>query len=442
MIHGDTIIAAATPYGHGGIAVVRISGDRSKEIIETFSTHKNPLRNRVSINAILFGEKGQNFDSALITFFKSPNSYTGEDIVEISCHGSPSIVEKIIEMGCKNGARPAEPGEFTKRAFLNGKIDLVQAEAVAGLISSKSTACTQLNQRILSGELSKRFLEIKKDLVGALSYSEFELDVSEEKLVPGSVKHISKKLSSARDSLFRLQQSYREGRLINNGVSVVISGKPNVGKSTLYNAILNENKAIVNSSPGTTRDTLESSFILEGVYINLIDTAGIRETEEEVEKEGVVRAKNRLSVADVILRVVDEEVSDINKDEHENILLVRNKADLISHDDNINQNGLIFVSAKTGFGIDSLKEKLKDSIGVSKAASENIYITTGRQKSAVDSALVYTNKALGLSSETDPELELVSIEIREALGAVDALLGKTTAEEILNSVFSAFCVGK
>ena len=440
MNTNDTIVAAATPYGRGGIAVVRMSGKMSMEIVEKISILNSPLEDRRPTNTDLIDGEKNKFDSSLITYFKNPSSYTGDDVIEISCHGSPAIVNTIIELCCKHGARIADPGEFTRRAFLNGKIDLIQAEAVAGLINSNSTACADLNQRILSGELSGRFGKIKNDIVEGLSFSEFELDISEGELTLGSGKHVLKKLSSAHRELVSLLSSYQEGRMINKGATVAITGKPNVGKSTLYNALLNENRAIVNESPGTTRDTLEAFFTLGGVAINLVDTAGIREGLDEVEKEGIERAQKTVAAADIVLHVVDSDTD--SKTNHKNSLFVRNKIDLALNTTPDKNNGRISVSAKTGAGVDNLKKKIIKTIGLAGSSSHNIYITTQRQRVAVEEAVRCLKNAIDLLSNKTLELELVSLEAREALSSIDGLLGKTTSEDILNTVFSGFCVGK
>ena len=261
MIFDDTIVAAATPYGYGGIAVVRLSGKETESITQNICRRTAAFKDRRATIVTLYSSNKEPFDNAVVTFYKHPNSYTGEDIVEFSCHGSPTIVEKIIEMSMNLGARTAEPGEFTHRAFVNGKLDLVQAESVAAVIHGQGEKSVQLNHRILSGALSKKFKDIKQYIIDALSYVEFELDVSEDNLIPDAVQRVKQKVSSALKEMSCLAESFKEGRLLNRGASVVITGPPNIGKSTLFNLLLNENRAIVSTTPGTTRDVVDASVM-------------------------------------------------------------------------------------------------------------------------------------------------------------------------------------
>ena len=330
MILDDTIVAAATPYGYGGIAVVRLSGGAAESITQNICRCTAKFKDRHATVVTLYGSNKEPFDDAVVTFYKHPNSYTGEDIVEFSCHGSPTIVEKIIELAMNLGARTAEPGEFTHRAFINGKLDLVQAESVAAVISGQGEKSIQLNHRVLSGELSKKITSIKKSIIDALSYVEFELDVSEDDLVPDAVRRVKQIISLALSEMSLLAESFREGRLLNRGASVVITGPPNVGKSTLFNALLNENRTIVSAVPGTTRDVVDASVVYGGISIMLTDTAGIRNSNEEIESEGIRRATEKIKNADVVLSLFDVNEFELytKKGLNGSFLPVLNKCDL------------------------------------------------------------------------------------------------------------------
>ena len=448
MIFDDTIVAAATPYGYGGIAVVRLSGKETESITLNICRRAAAFKDRRATIVTLYGSNKEPFDSAVVTFYKHPNSYTGEDIVEFSCHGSPTIVEKIIEEAMNLGARTAEPGEFTHRAFVNGKLDLVQAESVAAVIHGQGEKSVQLNHRVLSGELSKKFKDIKQYIIDALSHVEFELDVSEDNLIPDAVHRVQQKISSALKETSRLAESFREGRLLNRGASVVITGPPNIGKSTLFNVLLNENRAIVSAVPGTTRDVVDASVVYGGISIMLTDTAGIRSSDEEIESEGIRRATEKIKNADVVLSLFDVSEHKLFKTNGLNgsLLPVLNKCDLYNQQQ-INKargklDGCVCVSAKTGDGIENLKNSIKRSLCVSENISDTVFLITQRQYDVTNNCINALNQTLRLLENSPVGFELLSVEIREALDAVDRILGKTTSEDILNNIFSNFCVGK
>jgi len=344
-----------------------------------------PLKPRRATLCSLYSNKGNIIDDAIVTFFPFPNSYTGENVVEISCHGNPSIVNKLINIFIEYGARTAEPGEFTRRAFINGKMDLTQVEAVSALIHSNSEKSAFLNRRILSGSLSKILNEIKTDIISALSFVEFELDISEEEL---AIEPIKKTLTIARSILNRLNTlsgTFKEGRLINRGANVVIIGKPNVGKSTLLNALLEENRAIVSDEPGTTRDAVDAHLLYDGISITLTDTAGIRDASNAIEKEGVEKAINKAQEADLVINVIDA------TDRHDfklpifsdKVITVLNKVDLSTKSDKNEQpehhNKSIKLSALTGKGIVALKKAIKETLHTSHLFSEEVYLITQRQ---------------------------------------------------------------
>ncbi len=448
MKPNDTIVAAATPYGFSGIAVVRLSGTTANEIVKKICQYPSSFLNRKATKVQLYKSNNKPFDSALVTFFKTPNSYTGEDVFEISCHGSPTIVETIIEEAINLGARTADPGEFTQRAFINGKLDLVQAESVAGTIHGLGEKCSRLNHRIISGELTKKLELIRKSIVDALSYVEFELDVSEEDILSGSEVRILESLSLAKNEVSSLTKSFKEGRLLNRGASVVITGPPNVGKSTLFNKLLNENKAIVTSFPGTTRDLIDAPVVYNGVSIVFSDTAGIREGEEEIEMEGIRRATEKTHKADIVLSVFDLESQppqNINRGRAV-VIPVLNKCDLYNQNQRYKIkskiNSCFFVSAKTGDGIENLKNRILKSLDISENISDSVFLITQRQYDVSKSCLLALDEAISLIKNRPISFELLSVEIRDSLDSIDRILGKTTSEEILNNVFSHFCVGK
>ncbi len=446
-----TIVAPATPHGYGGIAVVRLSGKDSCNILSGLSN--KTLSDRVATHIRISDLSGVDIDDCVVTYFRSPASYTGEDVVEISCHGNPLIVQKIVSVCVELGAKPAEPGEFTRRAFINGKLDLVQSESVQALIASESLESATLNLKLLKGDLSKKFESVKNALVSALSTIEFELDISEEELQPNLNSDLINGLSKLSHDLDRLSDSYHAGRLLTSGATVVLLGKPNAGKSTLLNALVGYERAITHASPGTTRDPVDVSIFIDGVSINLVDTAGIRDTAESVEAEGVSRSYTYAHRADCILNIIDstEAFSGVSVENpfysfNCPVINVYNKIDAVNNRslDEIKrgEHEGVFVSALKGRGLNSLTSRLKDLLGIQPILSSELALTTARQYDAVISSSGFVKNSLDLLESALPSYELLSFELREALSCVDVLLGKTTPDDILNSIFSSFCVGK
>ena len=448
----DTIVAPATPYGIGGISVVRISGRRSQSISNKLINNNGlsaVLKPRIASLVYVYDEDGIELDEAILTFFKSPASYTGEDLVEISCHGNPVIVDNIIAACCHYGARIAQPGEFTKRAYVNGKMDLVQAEAVASLISARSNASQRLNLRLLQGKLSEKLNELRKQLIDIASMVEFELDISEDALQP----NINEKIKSiSTDQIANIQNllgSFAQARLLNRGALVVIAGKPNVGKSTLLNTLTETDRAITSAYPGTTRDIIDAPLIIDGVPINLIDTAGIRESDQEIESAGIQRTKDYMKKADLIIIVLNNKPNDCPANDYpKNIptIIVRNKIDRLSEENfsklqSTNPQHL-FISAKMRTNIVQLKSEIKKSIGIGSSLSGGVSITTTRQKNSLLQCNDNLRNILSLLEKQRTPYELISIELRESLDAIGEILGKTTPDDILNNIFNQFCVGK
>ena len=453
MISPDTIVAVATPHGFGGISVVRLSGSSSKNIVYSISVSPSKRALTFKHRAIeivrLKDENNKTFEEAVIAFFKAPESYTGEDLFEISCHGNPSIVNKIISVCCLGGARLAEPGEFTKRSFLNGKIDLIQAESVATLIHSKTEEAASLNFKMLRGNLSSAIKTLKQDIVTVLSEIEFELDISEEDLQPDLQKKSQAVLKNCNRLVQGAINNHSAYRVLNKGASVVLCGAPNVGKSTLLNFLSGADLAITSPKPGTTRDSIEGSISIGGLPATLIDTAGLRTSSDEIENEGVARTKKRMSSSDCVIYI--SEINNISSSRPEELekrcIYAVNKSDLINnerlsllkkrHPDHY------FISAKTGYGTEALLRAIKDNILPSSSLSPSVPIANERQKNIMLKIQDHIQSALLLLSQNeDIHYDLVSIEIRDALRQLDSVLGKTVTEDILDQIFNSFCVGK
>ncbi|MFH1852104.1 MAG: tRNA uridine-5-carboxymethylaminomethyl(34) synthesis GTPase MnmE [Candidatus Neomarinimicrobiota bacterium] len=451
MVATDTIVASATPFGISGIAVVRLSGSGALDIATQLSTAAGTrsltFKPRLATHVFLYVD-GQPFDEVIATYFKAPFSYTGDDMVEVSCHGNPVIVESVIAESCRLGARVAEPGEFTRRAFLNGKLDLVQAESVAGIIGAQSAESSRLNLRLLQGQLSERLFDLRDRIIALLAEVEFELDVSEDEMNPGLKTKTQNILSGLLTDIHRLLATYAQGRILSKGVDVVIIGAPNVGKSTLLNALSARERAIVSAIPGTTRDTIDVPLLIEGVPINLIDTAGLRTNAEEIEREGIRRTHQRINTADLLLLVCEppyvNQLPAFNNPGNVQVIVVNNKIDKLP-DKSPNYNiarDAVYISAKEGAGLDVLRSRIKAALNISSGPASEVMLTTARQHQALDKCRTTLDSAALLMTSAKTEFELVALELRESIDAIDKLLGKTTADEILNRIFGAFCVGK
>jgi len=450
MVAADTIVATATPFGVSGLAVVRISGHSALTIFSKVCGSKNnPCPEFIPRQAtrVIIHTQGTPVDDAIATWFKAPRSYTGEDVVEISCHGSMAITEALVEEICTHGARIAEAGEFTRRAFLNGKLDLVQAESVAGLINSQSIESSKLNYRMLRGALSDKLHDLRNQIIELLAEVEFELDISEDDLNPDLAKKALAGLNHVATKLSNLIDTYRRGRLITRGANVVIAGPPNVGKSTLLNTLSSSDRALVSTSPGTTRDSIEVPLLIEGVPINLIDTAGLRESPENIERMGVRRTYKRLADADLVLFVLEPPYTSqkigLNIPQNIPVIRVLNKIDTLSDSNNQkNTDKEIHISAKTGAGLYQLNKAIKLALHLSPSISSEVMLTTNRQQQSLSACRLSIAQATGLLSEKEIAFELVSIELHAAIDSIDSLLGKTTVDDIINLIFNKFCVGK
>lgn len=456
---GDTIAAIATPIGEGGISVIRISGRDAFGVADRLFVGKRKLADSPSHTAH-FGrvvDRNRGFvDEVVAVTFRSPNSYTCEDVVEVSCHGGFLVTGKVLQLIVSNGARMAEPGEFTKRAFLNGRLDLSQAEAVGDLIHSQSEAAYRSALKQLSGDLSREVKGVRDELLNLASLLELELDFSGEDVEFANRKALDERIVAAMKVVEGLVASFSVGRVYKEGVKVTIAGKPNAGKSSLLNALLGEGRAIVSASPGTTRDTISESVVIGGVLYRLTDTAGLRETADSIEREGVERAEKEAEKADIVLLVVDYEeyyyngsnplyahLDDACRRSGIRIVRVWNKIDLYKPEaPRVREDDPVFyISALTGEGIDSLKEGLCELAMGSDISESSVIITSSRHRDA----LARAKKSLGLALETLRDRksgEFVALDLRTGLDALGEITGEITTEDVINNIFSKFCIGK
>ena len=427
----DTVVACSTPFGSSALSVVRVSGPKTKSFILSLQKKPKKIKHNSPFLASFFDEDGAVFDEGIINVFLGPSSYTGEDLAEISCHGNPIIVDRLISLACAFGCRLAEPGEFTKRAYLNDKVDISQAEAVASLISSRSLDGTKLTYKNLGGELSAKVSSIKKEIISVVGELEFNLDISEEDLQPNLFKRCSQKILLLKDGLDLALKGYKKTNLLNLGANVVIAGPTNAGKSTLFNLLLEEERAIISKTPGTTRDVLQDTINIEGMPIVLKDTAGIRKTKNKIEKAGINKTEKEMAAADLVLFFGKKQKTE------NNYIYIFNKADIKAPP----SSGYdIKISALKGKNIKKLKKliikRLSKEVGTS-----SLVLTSKRQAENIFLSKKSLEKALeGLFLETS--LELVVEDLNSSIVSLDKITEKTTKEDILSSIFSSFCVGK
>lgn len=455
----DTIAAIATALSPSGIGIVRISGPESREIAGKVYRSKGGKKKLQDVpsHSIHYGficDGDEVIDEVLVMVMDGPRSYTGEDTVEIDCHGGVLAMRKILDTVVKNGARPADPGEFTKRAFLNGRIDLSQAEAVIDVINAKNEYALKSSVSQLRGNIQKAIKEIRGDLIYQIAYIESALDDPEHISIDGYGENLYKEVKKQEERIDRLLLSVKDGKLVKEGIKTVIVGKPNAGKSSLLNTLLGEERAIVTDIAGTTRDILEETILLHGISLRIIDTAGIRETQDVVEKIGVEKAIDSAKDADLVLFVVDSsvpldendrEIMELLKDKKTIVLL--NKADLeqaVDEDDLKNTAGhpVISVSAKEEQGIDLLEDKIKELFFQGGLEfNDEIYITNARHKAALEEA----RKSLEMvdnSIEMQMPEDFFSIDLMNAYEALGRIIGESAGEDLVNEIFSKFCTGK
>lgn len=452
----DCIVAIATPNGVGAIGVIRISGTGSIALCNSVFSGKD-LTKQAS-HTVHFGwikDKDADLilDEVLVTIFRAPTSYTKQESLEISCHGSPYILQEVVKLLLKKGARLAEPGEFTKRAFLNGRFDLAQAEAVADLIASDSQKAHETAIKQIRGGFSKEIKALREELIGFTALIELELDFAEEDVEFANRPQLIALVSKIHRVLDELIRSFQLGNVIKNGVPTVIAGKPNAGKSTLLNALLNEEKAIVSDIPGTTRDFIEDQLNIDGIMFRFIDTAGLREAEDSIEAQGIARTLKKMDEASLIIYLFDANQYTLKqlKAKHEELqsyqvpfLLVGNKADLLSQKEdfeNADFDNLLLISAKQKSGIEELKQRLSSTVQSGNFKSGDTIVTNIRHyHNLVQARDQLQNVLNGL--EIPLSGELLSLDIREALHSLGEITGEVTNEDILGAIFSKFCIGK
>jgi tRNA modification GTPase len=477
MNGSETIVALATPPGIGGIAILRLSGPRAWEIAAEKSKIEN-RKSKIEANTAYFTRierDGELIDEAVFTFFKAPRSYTGEDVVEISCHGGRYAAARVLELILQAGARMARPGEFTERAFLNNKLDLAQAEAVAGIIHARTHRAGQAAARQLAGGLSEKVRAMRGRLLDLLALLELELDFSEEDVEFETVEHRRRTLSELQTEMQTLADTFRRGRLVREGLRVAIAGLPNVGKSTLMNALVGHDRAIVSPEPGTTRDVVEARMEVDGIELILQDTAGIRATGHLIEQQGITRTRQTLEEADVILWVdnvkgaskrffLDNELRELFR--HKHVIEVLNKCDIRPDiwqndiDQGLTGSSLtirrsesvdgpwvethyphfnsILVSALSGINIDLLRQGILSTLLGEDLGNEEIVIAEARHHNALTRAIESLTRAqTQLKAPT-----LLASDLRDAVNALGEITGETVGEEILDRIFSKFCIGK
>ena len=451
----DVIIALATPPGIGAIGVIRLSGLGSIDLVnKMFQSKDLSIEKGSTLHVGLLRDENTSLDEVVISLFKSPRSYTGEDVIEISCHGSPYIQQQVIEACIKNGARLATPGEFTLRAFLNGKMDLVQAEAVADLIASgtKASQETALNQ--VRGGFSHILSSLREELIKFSALIELELDFSQEDVEFADRSSLRELLIKIDKTIYSLLESFKLGNVIKNGVSVAIIGKPNAGKSTLLNALLQENRAIVSAIAGTTRDTIEEIINIDGILFRLIDTAGIREGADEVETIGVERSKEKMRSADIVLYLFDalEERSEDVKEMELNLekiakswLMVGNKIDTPDQaaiaKKKVELKEGLFISAKEQLNLAALKEMLTNKVIGGSINTENTIVTNARHLQSLQRV---SENILSIQDGMKNHIpgDLLAIDIRQCLYHLGEITGQITNDDQLDFIFSKFCIGK
>lgn len=435
----DTIVAPATAEGTAGLSVIRVSGGMSGELCKKLTKNKAVFIERTPVLSPVFFEDSI-IDQTLITFFKEPRSYTGEDVYEISCHGNPVIVSSIINSLCEFGARISNPGEFTMRSFLNGKIDLVQAESVGSIIESKSILASIAHNKVLSGSLSKKLNGIKSSILLLISIVEFELDISEEDTSKKTISRVFKLIKNTCLECEKLLNNYKEG-VFSFYSKIVICGEPNVGKSTLLNTLIGEERAIVSPVPGTTRDRIEVDLNIEQTRITLIDTAGLRETSDEVEKIGLIKTSEAMQGADILIHVVTSGSKKPVYHKKKINVLVFNKSDIYITPDVF--KSAIKLSAKNHTGIKNLKRKLETLVNEKNKNLPDSFLATQRQFNHLQSCFKHLKRPSSAILKTKIfEPEIISIDLRSSLEEIDFLLGKTSFDDIFDNVFSNFCVGK
>lgn len=457
----STIVAISTAPGIGGIGIIRMSGENSFSILEKIFRQKKPQKIEdikgytIKYGKIIDPKNKQIIDEVLVSYFKKPNSYTTEDMCEINSHGGVIVMQKILEICLENGAQMAEAGEFTKRAFLNGRIDLSQAESIIDIINSKTEKEAKASIHQLNGFLSNKINDIKKDILDVMVDIEASIDYPEYDIEEVSYQKIEDTLDKVKGKLEELERTFYNGKIIKEGIKVAIIGKPNAGKSSLLNAILREERAIVTEYEGTTRDTIEEFMNIDGIPLKLIDTAGIRNAKDEVEKIGIEKAKEIAKEADLIIAIFDatkeldnEDKKIIEEFEKKKAIIVLNKIDLMSQADKIEKEleylnkPIVKISALKREGIEKLNQIISELFRINDIQVDNETIVTNtRHKEMIRKAKEYNNEAIQTLKSKMP-LDVITVYIKEILESLGNITGENVSENIINEIFAKFCLGK
>jgi tRNA modification GTPase len=458
----DTIVAISTPPGRGGIGIVRLSGPEAASIAAQLVRLRQPGEIGVGAGRARLADvmdsadpDSTRIDEAVVTFFAAPHSYTNEDVVEIACHGSPVVLELLLRRAMELGARLAQPGEFTQRAFLSGRLDLTQAEAVRDLIDAQTLTQARQAASQMGGALSRRVAPLKQALVELIALLEAGIDFAEDDIDVAPQAEIARRIGELTPPLTALEASFARGRVVHDGLTLAIVGRPNAGKSSLFNRLVERERAIVTATPGTTRDLVTERIALDGIPIELVDTAGLREGLEEAEQIGIARSREALADAALVLVVLDA-TQPLNEEEHRLLAAVEgrpalvavNKADLVAgavskdslHSGALKRFAVQATSALTGEGIAELRQRIV-ALATGGAAAEPGLLTNLRQHQAISAALGALADAARANAESIPH-EMILLDLYRALWALDSLTGQTTPDDILNLIFSTFCIGK
>ena len=459
MYIDDTIAAIATAPGEGGIGIIRISGDRSLEVAEQiFRSKSNKTIKEYNPRTLIYGnivDEDKIIDEVLVAYMKGPNSYTAEDVIEINCHGGFISVKKILELILSKDVRLADEGEFTKRAFLNGRIDLSQAEAIIDVIKSKTDVAHEVAQSHLEGALAKKIKELRMSITEVLAHLTVSIDFSEEDVEEITYNTLKEKSEEIRKEIKKLYDTAESGKILRDGLKTVIVGKPNVGKSSLLNSILGENRAIVTDIAGTTRDVIEEFVNIKGIPLKIVDTAGIRETENVVEKIGVEKSKEYLNLADLVIMVLDssrkldcEDIEILENLKNKKSIVLLNKTDLenkIEIDkvkEYIDEYNIIKISALRHEGIEQLQEKIEDMVyGGDVKNSSKLMITNSRHKDALLKAYEAINDAISAIEQYMP-YDFIEVDFKNIWDYLGYINGDTVTEDLLDTIFANFCIGK
>jgi tRNA modification GTPase len=449
----ETIAAISTPAGRGGIGIVRLSGHEASSIAVQLVSLRHPLEHgRARLADVLddSGGEAERIDEAVVTFFAAPNSYTAEDLVEIAAHGSPVVLDLLLRRALDLGARLAEPGEFTQRAFLSGRMDLTQAEAVRDLIDAQTLTQVRQAASQMGGALSRRVAPVKQSLVELIALLEAGIDFAEDDVDIAGEQEIARRIETLQQPLVALQASFARGRIVHDGLTLAIVGRPNAGKSSLFNRLVERDRAIVTATPGTTRDLVTERISLDGIPLELVDTAGLREGFEEAEQLGIARSREALADAAFVLIVLDA-TQPLNEEEHRLLEAVEgrpsivaiNKCDLETPDPVAHETAAVptvHTSALTGEGIPILRERILAIVTGGSGAEDGV-LTSIRHHQAITTALTALGDAEQANAAAIPH-EMILLDLYRALWALDSLTGQTTSDDILNLIFSTFCIGK